>query len=122
MAITPEILSVVAAAVISLLFSYVPNLRVGFAKLAKETQQLIMLGILAVTAAAAYGLSCAGWLEGLFGAALACDQAGFMGLVRAFIFAVMANQGIYGLTPKAPDVTFAREIRDGKASLSIGKG
>ena len=119
---TPEILAAVAGVVLSLAFSYIPNLRTGFAELAKETQQLIMLGLLFVVAAASYGLACAGILTDLFGVALTCDKAGMLGLIRALIFAIMANQGIYQLTPKVADVRLVKAERDGLADLGMGRG
>ena len=119
---TPETLALVAGVVLSLAFSYIPNLRTRFAELAKETQQLVMLGLLVVAAAASYGLACAGILTDLFGISLTCDKAGMLGLIRALIYAVMANQGIYQLTPKAADVKEIKAERAGEASLGIGKG
>jgi len=104
------------------LFSYIPNLRTWFAEKTKEFQQLAMLGMMVVVALATYGLACAGILSDLFGLDMTCDKIGILGLVKALIFAIMANQGIYGLTPRAADVTTVREIRDGQASLSVGRG
>ena len=119
---TPEILAAVAGILLSLAFSYVPGLRTRFAELATEVQQLVMLVLLVVVAGASYGLACAGFLTDLFGVALTCDKAGLLGLVRALIFAIMANQGVYQLTPKAADVRFTKAVRAGKSDLSIGQG
>lgn len=119
---TPEILAAVAGVVLSLAFSYIPNLRTRFAEFPKETQQLVMLGMLFLVAGASYGLACANVLTDLFGMVLTCDKAGMLGLIRALIFAVMANQGIYSLTPKAADVRLVKAERDGAADLGIGKG
>lgn len=119
---TPEILAAVASVILSLAFSYIPNLRVWFAGRPKETQQLVMLGLLVLVAAASYGLACAGVLVELFGVELTCDKAGMLGLVRALIFAIMANQGVYQLTPKAADVRLVKAERAGAADLGVGKG
>lgn len=119
---TPEILAAVAGVILSLAFSYIPNLRTWFAEKPKETQQLVMLGLLFLVAAASYGLACAGILSELFGVTLTCDKAGMLGLIRALIFAIMANQGVYQLTPKAADVRLVKAYRDGEGDLGIGKG
>ena len=105
---SPEILAAVASIVLSLAFSYIPTLRTWYAEKAKEFQQLVMLGLLVLVAAASYGLACAGVLADLFGATLTCDKPGMIGLIRALIFAVVANQGIYSLTPAANDVRAAK--------------
>ena len=119
---TPEILALVAGMVLSLAFSYIPNLRTWFAEKAKETQQLIMLGLMGLVALSTYGLACAGILSDLFEVALTCDKIGILGLVKAFIFAIMANQGIYKLTPQMADVQLAKAEREGTADLSVGRG
>jgi len=105
---SPEILAAVASIVLSLAFSYIPTLRTWYAEKAKEFQQLVMLGLLVLVAGAAYGLACAGVLADLFGASLTCDKPGLVGLIRALIFAVVANQGIYSLTPAIADVRAAK--------------
>jgi putative flippase GtrA len=119
---TPEILASVAGVILSLAFSYIPNLRTWFAEKPKEQQQLSMLALMFVVAAASYGLACAGILTELFGVALTCDRSGLLGLIQALIFAIMANQGVYQLTPRAADVRLAKAERDGAADLGLGRG
>ena len=119
---TPETLALVAGVVLSLAFSYIPNLRTWFAEQTKEFQQLAMLGMMAVVALATYGLACAGILSDLFGLDMTCDKIGILGLVKALIFAIMANQGIYKLSPQKADVQLVRAERDGTADLSMGRG
>jgi hypothetical protein len=62
---TADVLSVTAAVILSLVFSYIPGLNTWYAALAKELKQLIMLALVVIVAAAAYGLACAGVLESL---------------------------------------------------------
>lgn len=119
---TPEILAAVAGVILSLAFSYIPNLRTWFAEKPKEQQQLSMLALMFVVAGASYGLACAGILTELFGVALTCDRSGLLGLIQALIFAIMANQGVYKLSPQVTDVKEIKAERDGEASLGIGKG
>jgi putative flippase GtrA len=119
---TPETLALVAGVILSLAFSYIPNLRTWFAEKTKEFQQLAMLGMMILVALSTYGLACAGVLSDLFGLEMTCDKIGILGLVKALIFAIMANQGMYKLTPQMADVQLAKAERDGAADLSLGKG
>lgn len=95
---TAETLSLLAGTILSLLFSYVPGLNTKFASFDTEKKRGIMLVILAVCAGAIYGLSCAGWATNLH-INVTCDQAGAWILIQAFILAVIANQGIYSISP-----------------------
>jgi len=119
---TPDTLALVAGVILSLAFSYIPNLRTWFAEQTKEFQQLAMLGLMVLVAAATYGLACAGILSDLFGVSLTCDKIGILGLLKALIFAVMANQATYKITPQVADVQLARAERDGAAELGMGRG
>lgn len=94
-----ENLTLIAAALLSLLFSYVPKLNTWFDGLDGLYKRLIMLVLLLVVAGGSYGLACAGWgVE--FGVALTCDKVGAVGMVKALILAIMANQSTYALSPK----------------------
>ena len=90
-----KMLAMYAGVVLSLLFSYVPGLSDWYAKLSGTYKRLVMLGLLFVVAAGAFGLSCAGVL-----ATVACTQSGLMGIVEAFIAAAIANQAAFTLTPQ----------------------
>jgi len=119
---TPETLALISGVVLSLAFSYIPNLRTWFAEQTKEFQQLAMLGMMALVAAATYGLACAGILSDLFGLDMTCDKIGILGLVRALIYAVMANQATYKITPQVAEVKEIKAERAGEADLSMGRG
>jgi len=93
--ITPEWLALIAGALLSLLFSYVPGLSDWFAKLDGTHKRLVMLALLAVVTGVAFGLGCAGVLGGV-----ACDQAGAVSVLYAFVLALVANQGVYNITPR----------------------
>ena len=92
-------LSLIAGATLSLLFSYVPGLKDWFAPLQPAHKQLIMLGLLVLVAGAVYGLACAGWGTA-WGVAVTCDQAGLQALVTSLLLAIVANQGVYSITPR----------------------
>lgn len=106
---TPEVLSLVAGIVLSLMFSYIPKMNTWYAVQSEEVKKLIMLGLLLVVAAAVYGLSCAGYLPEAY--AVACGEQGIVVLVQAFILAAVANQTAYKLTPQL------RAVKDAKLSL-----
>jgi hypothetical protein len=90
-------LSALAGIVLSLIFSYVPQVQAWYSAKDSKTQSLIMLGLLVLVAVAVYGISCLAWWPGL--TAITCDKKGAMDLVTAFIAALIANQSTYLLSP-----------------------
>lgn len=106
-------LSALAGIVLSVAFSYIPKANTWFAALAAEYKRLIMLGVLLATAAAIYGIGCAGWLD----TGLTCDQNGLTTLVKAFVAAVIANQAAYLITPQSTAVREARLESRGEAQV-----
>jgi hypothetical protein len=95
-----ETLSLVAGTILSLAFSYVPGLHARFASLDATHKRLILLGILLAASAAIYGLACSTW-GAAWGIALTCDQRGLAQLFELTVLAVIANQGIYQITPRS---------------------
>lgn len=108
MNLTSEILVSIAGVVLSLLFSYIPGLRVWFAALISEKKQLIMLAVLIIVTGGVFGLGCAGILD----IGLACDKGGVIALVRLLIVALIANQSTYLISPQTDDVVIAKQLRD----------
>lgn len=98
--VTPEILSAIAGVGLSLIFSYVPKLNTTFANLSGEIKRLIMALLLLISAAAIYGLGCAGILQN----GLSCDRSGITQLAWNFILAIMANQSTFTLSPQTTAV------------------
>lgn len=96
---TAETLTLFAGAILSLGFSYIPKLNTWFDLLLPEYKRLIMAGLTLAVAAVSYGLACAG-LADQFGVAVTCDQAGLIGLLQAWVFAIVGNQAAYSLTPR----------------------
>jgi hypothetical protein len=111
---TAEILSSVAGVVLMLAFAYIPGVNAWFAGLDGVYKRLIMLVLLLIVAAASFGLACVGWLTALFGLAITCDTPGLAEILRALIFAVMANQSAYQLLPETETVKQAKLERDSK--------
>lgn len=106
---TTETLSATAAILLSLAFSYLPGLSTAYQALAPVHKRLVMLGMLILTAAGAFAISCAGFAVQV-GLAVTCDWPGASGLLRALIAALVANQSAYAITPKR---TAARCAADG---------
>ena len=94
-----ETLSLVAGTILSLCFSYIPGLRDRFNLLTPTEKRLIMLGMLLLVAMAVYGLACFGWGQD-WGIFLTCNRAGLSELIKQLIIAIMANQGIYAISPR----------------------
>ncbi len=98
-----ETLSAAAGLLLSLAASYLPGFAEWYAALEGARKRLVMLGLLAAVAGAAYGLACAGFADDL-GLRLTCDAPGALALLRAFLTALAVNQATYLLagrrTPK----------------------
>jgi nitrate/nitrite transporter NarK len=96
------LLASIAGVVLSLLFSHVPGLDTWYAKLDGKVKRLIMAGLLLVVAGASFGLACADlWLQ------ISCTREGAIGLVEAFVMALIANQATYQITPRNKRVEMA---------------
>ena len=100
--LTPELLSAIAGILLSLLASYLPGFSAWFDRLEAIHKRLVMLGLLAASAVAIAGLSCAGLGEivGLRSPGLpaACDRNSLLLTAQAFILALVANQSAYLIT------------------------
>jgi len=92
---TSEQLAAIAGVILSLSFSYIPKLSDWFHALEPTMKRLIMAGLLLAVAAGAYGLSCGAVIT-----AVTCDKSGAMGLVMAFIAALVANQAAFAISPR----------------------
>lgn len=103
-----ELLASLAGVLLSLLFSYIPKLSEWFAVLDGVYKRLIMAGLLLIVASATFGLSCAGVIS-----AVTCDQPGAIGLVTAFLAALIANQSIYTISPATNAVKRAKFYKAG---------
>jgi len=90
---TADQLASVAGIILSLCFSYIPGVRQWHDKQTPEIKRLIMAACLFVVAAGAFGLSCGGIVN-----YVTCDKAGAVGLVSAFISALIANQAAFLIT------------------------
>jgi hypothetical protein len=94
-----ETLAMAAGIILTLTFSYVPGLNTRFSCLSPETKRLIMLGLLILVSAGALGIACAGLGE-VFEVTLTCDELGLTQLAKALVAAIIANQGVYAISPR----------------------
>jgi hypothetical protein len=93
-----EELSAVAGVLLSLSCSYLPGVKERFGGLTPVHKRLVMLALLVVAAAGAFGLSCldAPGLDLL----VSCDREGAWGLLRSLAAAVIANQAVFSISPR----------------------
>jgi hypothetical protein len=96
-----NLLALIAGGLLSLCFSYIPGLQPWFSALTAEAKSAIMAGLLLLVSAVIFALQCGGLLEALLpGLGVTCNQSGVLLLVRIFIMALVANQGVYKLSPQ----------------------
>lgn len=99
---TPDLISMVVGAVISLLFNYFPGLNTWFSALRTEVKSSIMIGLLAVASVAIYLLSLYGIIE-------ISQPVDWVLVLRTFILAVVANQSAYVIAPQTSAVKAAKQ-------------
>ena len=92
---TSSELALYAGAVLSLFFSYVPGVSDWYGNRSSVQKSGVMALLLLVVAASIFGLSCAKVLP-----TIACDREGAIGLVKVFIFALIANQATFLASPR----------------------
>jgi hypothetical protein len=90
-------LAAISGLVLSLVFSYVPKLNEWWEALETRQKRLYTAGLMLLVAGAAVGLACSGFGAD-FGLAITCDRAGVVGVVKAFIAALVANQAAFVVT------------------------
>ncbi len=100
-----DVLGAIAGSILSLAFSYIPGLRAWYDGLVpangseqeieagKAKKRLVMAGLLLLVSGGAFALSCADIVG-----ATTCDKPGAIGLVSAFLSALMANQATFSIS------------------------
>ena len=97
-------LGALAGVLLSLAFSYVPGLNTKYAGWTPEVKRLVMLGALVLAAVGVYGVGCLGWLD----TGIACTVQGALDLLKVLVVAVVANQGVYSISPQPLSVREAK--------------
>lgn len=92
---TAETIAAIAGVILSLAASYLPGVSDWFAALDTVRKRLVMAGLMLLVAVAVVALSCAGITD-----YVTCDQAGVVGVVEAFLAALVANQAAYLISSK----------------------
>lgn len=105
---TVQVLSAIAGVILSLLFSYVPGLNTWYAVQAEGNKKLYMLGLLFVTAAGVFGLSCTKY-GAMVGINFPCTEQGAVEMLEVFFYAAIANQTAYKLSPQVLAVKVAKQ-------------
>jgi hypothetical protein len=103
-----SVLAVLAGGLLSILFSYIPGLRVKWALLSEEWQKLAMAGLVVVVALVMFGFGCLNFVN----TGLECSQPGAVKLIWMIFVSLAANQTVFKLSPQPVDVKSARETRD----------
>lgn len=80
----------IAGAILSLIFFYVPGAKDWYEKLPPAKKQWVMLGLLLLAVGGRFALSCAG-RDAIF----TCDVNGGINALETFVWAVVANAGVY---------------------------
>jgi len=88
-----EMILILAAGGLSLLFAYVPGFKGKYEKLNSEQKQLVMLFLIFVMVWVPFGVGCLG-----YGEAYACSVDGGLRAAWTFVLAIAANAGVYKAT------------------------
>ena len=89
-------LSLIAGALLSLFFGYVPGVKQQYDALSTEAKRLVMAVLLLIAAAGLYAAGCGD----VFGVAVECGRDGIVEIVGGFIAALVANQGTFLIAVK----------------------
>ncbi len=102
-----------AAAALSLVFSYFPSLNTWYAAKDESTKKLIQLGWLALVTLAIFGIGCAPELASRIGSLftpMECTTEGAYDLLFLFAEAVTVNQATYLISPTHPAVAKQKQL------------
>jgi len=98
--------------VLTVLFQYVPVLRVKWGGVKSEVKMLIVLGVYFVIGALVAFGGCWPFLADLIPQLQCVDAPTFFGYLWSVAVAIGAGQGIFSLMPELRDVTAAKFDRD----------
>ena len=92
-----ETLTLVAGSVLSLIFTFIPKLNTWYAALPRRSKEIVMFCLVVAVGAGSFVLACKGQ-SSVLGLSLTCDVAGAVGLVKAILLTLAANQATYMIT------------------------
>jgi hypothetical protein len=99
--LAPQLLAGIVGAALSLGFSYIPKFNAWYAGLAEDVKKSVMAVALIVSGVVLYVLACVPSLGFPF---VSCPTGGIWSLLTIILSALVANQGVFRITPKAPAV------------------
>lgn len=102
--ITAAWLATAAGVLLSLGFSYIPNVNTWYAALDSTRKRLLMAGLLAILAIGVYVLGCFDILS----VNVECTTSGMWSVVMIYIEAVIANQATFMISPQTNAVKSAK--------------
>lgn len=85
-----EQLALITGTVLSIALQIIPGLKDWFGGLTADIKRIFIIGLLAVTAAGIFGLSCLGILD-----SVTCNAAGAWAMFEYWALAAVANQVAY---------------------------
>ncbi len=92
---SPELLASLFGVALSLILSYIPGLSLRWAVLPSDYKRLIMAGGMFLIAAGVYLGGCYNVIS-----FVTCDTAGFVGLFQVYLYALVANQTAFAVSPQ----------------------
>lgn len=113
--LTPELLAVILAALLSLLTTYVPKFNEWFAALDPAVKQMIMGIATIVVAVVVYILACTPSLGFPF---VTCPTGGIWELVGIILLALGVNQGVDRASPEPAKVKAVKAAQKAAAAKS----
>jgi hypothetical protein len=104
-AISPELLGLIAGALLSWVVDNVPYVKTWFGKLDTLTKRWAMRGMLVLTSLSLIGLTCWPVTASILGKyiLLSCSEAGLVNLVEVAFFALVGNQTWFSLSPASSE-------------------
>ena len=87
---TPEAFAALGALALSLVFEYFPAIKDDYDKLPPDQKRFVMVGLVFLAVAGAFGLSCLSEIV-----AFACTAFGALDAVIVFFFAIGVNQIVH---------------------------
>ena len=95
---TQVLIETAAGVLLSTLMDIIPAFKKWFDAQETGRKRLVTVGLIVAVSATLFGISCAGWLEGLFpGAKIACTEQGIQELIRIIGIVTISSQTSYTL-------------------------
>jgi hypothetical protein len=92
--VSPEIILAFVAALLALVFDYLPSVAKWYDAKTDSSKKLIMLGLLVLAAGVVFAGSCYGW----FVTNLVCEPKSILDLLYGLVLSIATNQGVHSLT------------------------